>query len=329
MPRNEKKLVTAERLIYSLVQDINRARHRISIIAMVFALDESTQPLVDALVEAAKRGVHVTVAADGYTYAELSGRFTPSRRNGPRVRSATNLEKRLRAASIEFHWLGQSSITFFTGRTHLKWYVVDDIVYSFGGVNPYRDGLSNNDYMLRVHDAKLADTLDGQYRDIIHANTHGYVHNDQTIHAALGTIYIDGGFKNRSSIYRRACRLAEQASTISFVSQYCPSGKLQRILTDKQAAMYFNPWERASGFNRLIIRIGTFFRPVSNLYARAPYLHAKYMLFQMRDGSKVALTGSHNFYHAGVLFGTREVALETQDPEIVALIEKFHNTHVQ
>jgi cardiolipin synthase len=52
------------------------------------------------------------------------------------------------------------------------------------------------------------------------------------------------------------------------------------------------------------------------------------MLFEMPDGQKIALTGSHNFSYTGVNFGTREVALETSDPDIYRQLEDFYETNV-
>ena len=43
----------------------------------------------------------------------------------------------------------------------------------------------------------------------------------------------------------------------------------------------------------------------------------------MKDGSKVAITGSHNFAYTGVLLGTREIALETADPQVISELERF------
>ena len=48
----------------------------------------------------------------------------------------------------------------------------------------------------------------------------------------------------------------------------------------------------------------------------------------MSDGKKVALTGSHNFSHKGVVFGTREVALETSSPVLIEQLEAFFTTYI-
>jgi cardiolipin synthase len=52
------------------------------------------------------------------------------------------------------------------------------------------------------------------------------------------------------------------------------------------------------------------------------------MIFYMPDGRTVALSGSHNFVSAGVILGTREIALETEDPAIVAQLETFFKKYV-
>ena len=61
---------------------------------------------------------------------------------------------------------------------------------------------------------------------------------------------------------------------------------------------------------------------------KKPYLHAKFIIFTMKDGSKVAITGSHNFAYTGVLFGTREIALETNDPSIISQLESFYKKYI-
>ena len=47
----------------------------------------------------------------------------------------------------------------------------------------------------------------------------------------------DGGFQGDSIIYRSACELARQADSVLLVSQYCPTGKLSRILKQKKRKM--------------------------------------------------------------------------------------------
>ena len=65
-----------------------------------------------------------------------------------------------------------------------------------------------------------------------------------------------------------------------------------------------------------------------SLYTKHQYLHAKFMIFEMNDGQKIAVTGSHNFVNAGVLLGTREIALQTKNLLIIKQLEDFLDNFV-
>jgi hypothetical protein len=132
---------------------IKKATTRVAFICMILTDDESTDDLIDALAAAARRGVAVHVAGDMFTYTEMSGQFIPSHYYSKRVRSTTRMAKELHAAGVDFHWLGRLNISTVSGRTHSKWCVVDDTVFSFGGVNLYEEALGNIDYMFKVAEA--------------------------------------------------------------------------------------------------------------------------------------------------------------------------------
>lgn len=53
------------------------------------------------------------------------------------------------------------------------------------------------------------------------------------------------------------------------------------------------------------------------------------MIFELPNGETVAITGSHNFHALGGLLGTREVAMQTTDPHIIAELQRFLNDHVK
>ena len=46
-------------------------------------------------------------------------------------------------------------------------------------------------------------------------------------------------------------------------------------------------------------------------------------------GSKIALSGSHNFMRGSGIMGTREIALETSDPAIIKQLEAFRKKYVE
>jgi len=235
----------------------------------------------------------------------------------------------LTGLGVHFNWLGRGRITLFHGRTHTKWCIVDDTLFTFGGVNLYDEGVRNVDYMFKLTDKKLAERLIQEQIRIQNAERRSnnypsvsYEHNDMTV-------LIDGGIIGQSVIYRRAIELAEQAMHITFVSQYPPTGKLGRILKSKSANLYYNRPLQAEGLNRIVIRISQLLSGLHTKYTRAQYLHAKCIIFTFTNGTKTAITGSHNFAYTGVLLGTREIALETQNQDVINQLEKFVNDEVK
>ncbi len=310
---------------------IKKAKNRISFISLVITEDSSTNEFIDALAAAAKRGVIVHVAGDMFTYTELSGQFIPSHYLSKKVRSTTRMARTLASAGVHFQWLGRVNITTVSGRTHSKWCVIDDTVFSFGGVNLYEEGVLSTDYMFRTHDPKLAEKLFLEHQRIIRADKNRFDYRSHSFELSKedeSIVLFDAGLFGDSIIYKHACQLAEKAKHITYVSQYCPTGKLSRLLRQTESTLYFNPWQATTGFNRFVIRMGTILTNQQTEYNHTPYLHAKCMIFEFEDGSKTAITGSHNFVHGGVLLGTREIALKTNNAAVIKQLEAFIKKHV-
>lgn len=323
------KLLLPDDYIATATKSIKQAKHRIIFMSLMFTEDDVTDEFVDALCDAARRGVSVRIAADLFTYGELGGHFLPFKFFTERSRATTSTVRRLTKEGVIFDWIGRFSATPVSGRTHIKCLIVDDHVFSFGGVNLYgKDILKNNDYMFHVRDQRLSDDLTHELSQIIKADRSHYAYRSHRFSFGKDTVLTDGGFQGDSIIYRRAVELAETADDILLVSQYCPTGKLSRILKQKKAKLYFNPPELAGPLNKMVISVGMFFSGHKTLYAHRRYLHAKFIIFTMPDGSRVALTGSHNFVYGGVLLGTREIALETSDRKVILQLERFFQTYV-
>jgi cardiolipin synthase A/B len=322
------KLVLPPEYVEQAAADVNKATKRVYLISMVIADHPETHELLEAMKKAAERGVSVTVSADVFTYGEVSGSFLPIKYYSPNAKLVTKMVKDLKAAGVKFRWLGHARATFLNGRTHDKWCIVDDTVYAFGGVNMYGESIRHTDYMFRLENAAIADRLANEQQRIIRIERASSNYPSVAHETPLGTILFDGGIITQSVIYRRAVELSREAAHILFVSQYCPTGKLARTLKTKDVTLYFNRPAQATYLNRLLNRWSIFISRLQNSYARQPYLHAKFMIFTMKDGSKIALTGSHNFAYTGVLLGTREVALETKEPAVIRQLEAFHKEHV-
>jgi cardiolipin synthase len=312
-----------------LTEDVRKARQRITVFSHIIAYDEATDELIGALCAAAKRGVTVEVAGDVFTYGILGGwQMVPLKPN-ERIRALRTMVKKFKKSGVQYRWIGQFGPFLFAGRTHVKWAVVDDIVYSFGGINLYAKGLGETDYMLREVNAELGDHLIQEHARIARADRLNKFYRSHEFVSQNGHVLIDGGRPRDSIIYRRACALAKKATDIVYVSQYCPTGPLGKVMAERGAKLYFSHWRQAVSLNnRLLIRSSMFLTGYETLYDRPAFIHAKFILFTMPDGSKVALSGSHNFVRAGVVLGTREIALETSDPSVVAALEEFLVEHI-
>lgn len=156
--------------INQVTASVDLATKRISIVSLVITDDAITNLLIDALAAAARRGVSVKVAGDMFTYTELNGNFIPTHYHGKKVRQTTRMAKELSRAGVTFQWLGRLNLASFSGRTHGKWCVIDDTVFSFGGVNLYGAATLNADYMLRSNNPSLADALILEHARIVQAD---------------------------------------------------------------------------------------------------------------------------------------------------------------
>lgn len=322
------QLLEARSYVADLIEKINAASHRISIMSLILDDDEATHELYAALKAAAERGVVVDIAADSFTFSEFGGALNPFKRLMPRSRAARQVSDELVAAGASFTWLDDRlKLNPFAGVTHSKWSVVDDACYVFGGVNLYVEGIHNStDYMLRLTDKQLADDITLQQQAI--AASPAPLYDGYKADSHIGTWYVDSGKRDDSLIYDRAVALASAATEVLFVSQYSPSGPLATILKDKKAVCYFNQPRNASFLTGLMLTVDRLKTGIHSHYKRDKYLHAKFIIYTMPSGKKIALTGSHNFSHKGVVFGTREVALETADPEIIAQLEQFFSHYI-
>lgn len=323
------KLLLPDDYVSQAAADVRKATKRVYLISMVIADHPATHELIAEIEAAAKRGVTVHVAADVFTYGEVSGSFLPLRYNSPNAKLVTRMAKTLRAAGVKFHWLGRARLTIFNGRTHSKWCIVDDICYVFGGVNMYEGGIHNVDYIFRTENAALADRLEYEQTRIQKAERTTSNHPSVSYELGADSVLIDGGIITQSIIYRRACELARDADKVLYVSQYSPTGKLARILKTKNTKFYFNSPDKTSFINATFIRFSILISGLKSRYSKnKAYLHAKFIIFTMPDGTKTAITGSHNFAYTGVTLGTREIALETKDPAVISQLELFYENHV-
>ena len=307
-----------------------KSQKRIYLISPSLTRGKATDILIDEIIKAAERAVEVHVAVDLLTFICDRTSRLPSRIAGKDMVETNQLRREFSQVGGEFHWLGTQRVPYLIGRTHSKWTIIDDDVFSFGGVNLNQSGvLERTDYIFHLHDKRIAKRLVSEQRIIEEADPQKRRISDHCINTEYGQLLLDSGLFGKSVIYSHAVKLARQAKDITVVTQYCPTGRFAKILHAKQAKVYFNPKGSAADVvNNIMIGTRRSVSEQPNLYKQPRYLHAKFIIATMPDGSKRALTGSHNFTAIGVHTGTREVALETSDPNVIAQLEDFLTKYV-
>src|SRR5690606_20413716 len=191
-----------------------------------------------------------------FTFKELSKSARGFSYFQSQLREMRKTKQRLERSGVSVRWLGQFGATLFSRRTHIKWSIVDDTVYSFGGINIHKNEMQNIDFIFKTDNQRLAERLSAEHELVISTDKAGRAYPSHTFGVDKGAVLIDGGRMFDSTIYKRACNLTEQAERVVFVSQYCPTGKLSRLLKHKPSKIYFNRWQNVDEkFSSLLIRI--------------------------------------------------------------------------
>ncbi|TWP45963.1 hypothetical protein FKR81_37720 [Lentzea tibetensis] len=186
-------------------------------------------------------------------------------------------------------------------------------MYSFGGTNIADKAVRNNDFMIRMCNRNVARRL-YQLCLVIEA---GKAHEDFQFPLDEGSVVlVDGGKPGNSIIYSKACELAARSRRAYYVSQFCPTGPLARLLRSTDTKFYFNRSVASAPHIGAMLTIDKAIGRIRTAYRGSSYLHAKLMLAELDDGSRVLLSGSHNFKNQGVKYGTQEIALYSSDPAL-------------
>lgn len=327
------KLLLPQDYISTATKLVRNAKRRIGLVSLSLFRDLSTSELIGAVMDAAKRGVDVHVAADFVTfvYAQKHRILSPGFLLGGDNRVADQIRRDFRQAGARFTWLGGYNVPIFVGRTHSKWCIIDDTVFAFGGVNTEDIAITKQaDYMLEIADPKLANQLWREQIHIEQVDRHLERRYNRTIKTDYGTVLVDDGRLVDSIIYKRTLALAQRAKSAVLVSQYCPSGKLGRVIRNMDSKIYFNQKNLTNDkLNKLLIGSKSLLNRVDNQYHRNRYIHAKFVIFTMPNGQEIAVTGSHNFTTTGSALGTREIALETSDTSIIKQLKQFLHKEIE
>jgi cardiolipin synthase A/B len=291
-----------------LMRVLPHAKERIVIAAMIVLSGKHTDRIFREIQRALQRGVRVRILLDNFTKLTYLYGIRPGKARFDKTAAVLN---DLHDLGATVHYVGHIGLVPYRGRCHLKATVVDDDVYSFGGINFFDEAFRVADYMLHIVSRSYADCLEELVRRV--GESAGPLPNGEVPIETGASILFDGGGAGSSVIYERACELSARASRVYYVSQMAPSGALATILHSTDFTCYTNApslmnapdaWGQAFDLKR--------FHTV-NAYQGSRYLHAKFMLFELPGGKRAVLSGSHNFSYRGVAFGTQEIALHTTD----------------
>lgn len=320
------RLVPADQYYDELLRAISTSERRVVMAAMVVRDDAKIHRILKALMAARQRGVEVHLLFDAFTYLsfvydQLEGGVSYRKANSRFKQTLKQLEE----AGARVSSVGKLSLNPYRGRCHVKITVIDDLVYCFGGVNLADEAFANTDFMLATEDASLADYLDQLTARIVTGPRKGNI--EHTLDGQNALLF-DAGERRQSVIYNQACAWAERASRIYYVSQMCPSGRLAKLLNKTETICYFTRAGQMPYPDRLAVLADQKHYHIANNYQGEPYIHAKFILFELTNGTKALVTGSNNFSWRGVAYGTQEIALASTDPMLWDQIYQFMQDRV-
>ena len=289
---------------------IPNSKHRILIASMTFGVGQNLTPVFELIKAATARGVLVEMYFDAY---DTSWRREEAFKNRVRARNTKKLVDELRGAGARIEYTGRVGLNPFSGRRHGKVTIIDDDVFSFGGVNMDEDSLDTTDYMLHTENTLLADKLANILRNY-HLNSHD---DDKILHIdSENTLLFDGGQPKHSVIYEQAVELANKSNFIYFSSRMCPSGPLAKSIVKTKSLCLYNKPGQSPFPTSLSIIIDQLKYGIKNSQKSTQYRHAKFMLFELNDGRKALITGSNNFNYRGIKYGTMETGLLSYDEKL-------------
>ncbi len=313
------KFVSATDYYKALLAQIPKARKRIVIHAMVVLWQQHTEDILALLYPALERGVEVRIVGDMYSKLTANmPKFVRSDR-GPKWGHTIAINSDLQSKGAHITYVGKLGFNPFKQRCHSKITIIDDVCFTFGGVNFYAGGFTYHDYMLEIHNKKLADRLYSLVRDIEKFPRLADAVEKLDQH---NTLLFDGGTPGSSAIYDAACEAVANAKKVYYVSQMCPSGRLAKLLTKTQNECYFIRPTQADPPSNLALIVDRARYGITNRYKGKQYIHAKFILCEGHDGSKWIVSGSNNFSWRGIAYGTKEVAVLSSDPQ---LWQKFYD----
>ncbi len=317
----------------------SKATQRVWIQAMVFEVGAVSDRLTEVLIAAARRGCDVRFQVDWNSSQYVDGdlRMGPQfdlkkRAYADQVHKANeNFFAQLRKEGIRVTILNSPLIIArlfpIYRRNHTKLYISDNVGW-MGGMNLYDEAFENVDFMVRFEDPRVVSAFISQFEQVNERRPK----QNYSIDCAEGYRFIvDSGKNGESLIYDMALEDVRSArESIEFISQIVPEGVLLeiflqkaakgipvRIVTSSRNEKQFKSYPQKYFYDVFKKRV----MGNQNIYFThlLKTVHAKLIIV---DG-KIGLFGSHNFVEQGVLLGTEEICMRTEDPHLVEQLKGF------
>lgn len=206
----------------------------------------------------------------------------------------------------------------FTGRSHIKGYIVDQTAY-IGGINIGEDSFRGIDFVVKYQDPEVVQALEYQFRQgdgINYDYRRDFANGDQ--------LFVDGGQKGKSIILDKALEMVGNATkSVRAVSFFTTDGEFAKTLSESTERGIDVEVIRPEGQwglsifgaldvkNRVQMRIRRQHVP---FFDTPQWIHAKLLIVDDKD----VMFGSHNLMKSGVDAGTKEIAMRTQHREVVS-----------
>jgi hypothetical protein len=356
-PNQEFKLMeNPDDILDDMISEIQSLQpgEKITIRAMLILDSDPMRRLEPYLIEAIKRGNPVNIIYDPISINTSLGVYPSWLKNTPipghdeianNQQATLDLHKRLRENGINMKQSKPNSlgrkIVPFAGVDHIKGVVIGKKAYvldknfddtTFKNMLGFAIKISNPDivegFAKIIESEKLPD-------------------KDQRIQLTPDTqLLVDTGQRGKSIIYDDTVEIMSRSiGKVRSGFQLFPVGKLLNAMNKavlkngaKLEPIVSKPETYGAGPFYFLDRLSAKMVRMSNsparfIYVPKPGIHAKYItteyLNELNLVEKVAIFGSNNFHETGVYAGTAEIAFRTTNPDLIALIEQFHDRNAQ
>lgn len=333
----------AQNFLDDFIACAKQAKKRIYIQSMIFESGEVLSKLEPVLLQKAQEGVdiHITIdwIARRYVHDDLGIlpvlNFKQRLYNNNVRKETAEIIESWSTKGIKFritnipHFL-TSPITIFR-RNHTKIFLIDDHAVWIGGLNLFDLAFGWIDFMVKFTDKETISAVSQQYHFV---NSDRPKDNYRVACNKQTTLLVDAGRIGSSIIYNEAIKSVKKAKkSIFFVSQFLPDdvildalidrarhGVAVTVITSNEDYKIFSKFPYKFAYQLSLRRIKN--SPIKLFYQHTK-VHAKLLLID----DTIGMFGSHNFVNIGVILGTEEIAIKTEDSHLIKQLQTFVDKH--